>query len=55
MKRRAPTSRRYAASKRLHCPHCNQWIQKKTFEEHRKDYYDANSGEWTHTLRLGMD
>ncbi len=46
MKRRRPGPRRYATTKRVHCPHCDQWIQQKTFDEHRKVYYNADKGEW---------
>ena len=46
MKRSLPSSRRYSASKRVHCPHCNMQVQQRTYDEHRRNFYDEVAKKW---------
>ena len=48
MKRRQPLDgrRRYAAVKRVFCPHCGQQVQQRTYQEHKRLYYDERNDKW---------
>ena len=32
--------------KRKYCDHCNEYIDQRTFRDHRKTYYDAVTKTW---------
>ena len=32
--------------KRVHCPHCDDYISKSLFYQHKHLYYDENKQEW---------
>lgn len=38
--------RRYSAFKKIVCPHCLQLVCQKTFQEHKRLYYNSESNEW---------
>ena len=48
MKRRlsAVSQRRYAAVKRVFCPHCCQRVQQKTYQEHKRLFFDESNNSW---------
>ena len=49
MKRSLPSSRRYLASKRVYCPHCSMQVQRRTYDEHRRNFYDEVAKQWNNT------
>ena len=32
--------------KRVFCPHCSQQVQQKTYQEHRRLYFDESNQRW---------
>ena len=48
MKGRQPldSRRRYGAVKRVFCPHCGQQLQQRTYQEHKRLYYDERNDKW---------
>lgn len=46
MKRSLPQSRRYSTSKRVFCPHCNTQVQQRTYDEHRRNFYNEITKTW---------
>ena len=46
------TMNRDSARKRQRkfCPHCNQYLSKSAFYDHKRDYFDPKKGTWTHDL-----
>ena len=49
MKRSLPSGRRYLASKRVYCPHCSMQVQQRTYDEHRRNFYDEVAKQWSNT------
>ena len=35
----------------LNCPHCGEEVSKSTFYNHRRDFYDPDTGEWSTTTK----
>lgn len=36
---------------RIYCAHCGQMVTRRTFYEHKRDYYDPASKTWTKRCR----
>ncbi len=43
-----------AAAGKHHCPHCEELLSKKSYEAHKRLYYDCNTG-WIKKRRLTAD
>ena len=47
--------RRYSAYKKMVCPHCLHLVFQKTYEEHRRLYYNPEKNEWMKELPHEQD
>ena len=43
------------ANDERYCPHCDQVVKRRTFYDHRKDYFDEERGTWRKKVKTSHD
>ena len=44
-----------STSGRNHCPHCDSMLARKTYDAHKRLYYDVETDQWIKKRRLTTD
>ena len=44
-----PKQSKIFSSKRVYCPHCSMQVQQRTYDEHRHNFYNEVTKQWSST------